>query len=92
MEYIVGLLFAALGGIFFFKSKADKSAVEAKLAVLKAKDEELVKKGKVYDEMIGIVDDTLKQAEIKKEEDKKKRKYMTLGERRAESAKRFGKK
>jgi hypothetical protein len=90
MEYIIAVIGALIGGVFFFKGKAEKNAAKAMMAETKAKDAELEKKGKVYDEMIGIVDDTIKQAALKKEEDKKKRKYMTLAERRAESNKRFG--
>ena len=92
MEYIVGLLLAALGGVFYFKGKADKAAVDAKLANLKGRDTELKKKEEELNEMINIVDEGLKLVEEKKEEAKKKRKHMSLKERRDLSNKRFGKK
>lgn len=38
MEYIIGVILALLGGLFFYKKKADKAAVDSKLAEAKGKD------------------------------------------------------
>lgn len=92
MEILIGLLVAAFGGVFFFKNKADKAAVDAKFATLKAKDEDLKKRQGELDELIGIVDEGIKLAEEKKAAAKDKRKNMSLIERRELSSKRFGKK
>lgn len=92
MEYLVGLLVAALGGIFYFKNKADEASVDAKLAQIKGKDEELKKQQEEVGKVIGFLDEQIKQAKSAAEIKSKKRTFMTLKERKELSSKRFGKK
>jgi hypothetical protein len=92
MEYIIGILFAAIGGVFYFKSKADKAAVDAKLAHIKGRDKELKEQQEELGKVMDFLDEQIKQAKTSSEVKKKIRKHMTLKERRELSNKRFGKK
>lgn len=82
MEIIIGIIMALVGGLFFYKKKADKAAVDGKLAKTKGQDQELELKQEDLERMIAEIDDNIKALEVKKKADKNKRKNMTLAERR----------
>jgi len=81
MEYLIGLLVAALGGVFYFKKKADEAVVEAKLAETKGRDAELKKRQEDVRVAISEIDDSLKKIKAKREADRVKLDNMTLKER-----------
>lgn len=91
MEYLVGLVLALLGGIFYFKGKADKAAVGARIAVTKAKDEALAEEEKLVEEAIQALNEAIITTEEKRKAELKKRKSMTLKERAEEAKNRYKK-
>jgi len=80
MEYIIGLIIILLGGIFHFKKKADNTAIDAKLAKTKGKDEALAQEQFDLEAAIKEIDDNLEKVRKDKEEANKKRKNLTLVE------------
>ena len=91
MEYLIGLIAALIGGIFFYKKKADKNAIDAKLAETKGKDSALIDEAKEVRLAIEEIDKNLKKIKEEREVERKKRKYMTLKERAELAKKKFQK-
>ena len=83
MEIIAGIIVALLGGLFFFKKKADKAAVDSKLAETRGRDQELEISENELEAAIAEIDENL--TKIKEERDKRRNedRNMTLAERRA---------
>jgi len=80
MEYLVGLLIAALGGVFYFKNKADNKAVEVKLAESKGKDEVLAQEQFDLEAAIQEIDNNIAKVKKEKEDAKKKNDNLSLAE------------
>jgi len=78
MEYLIGLLVAALGGIFYYKKKAGDAVVEAKLAEAKGRDAELKQQAKEVTAAIKEIDESLAKIKAKREAEKKKNDNLTL--------------
>lgn len=82
MEYIIGIIVALLGGVFYFKKKADNKAVEAKLAHTKGRDKELSDAAADLKKQIAELDAGIERARKEREARKERDKNMTLAERR----------
>ncbi len=91
MEYLIGIIVALLGGLLFYKKKADKNAVDSKLAETKGRDAELQVSQEEVAEAIKELDKGIKQMAKEKAKADKDRKNMTLKERADEARKRFDK-
>jgi len=76
MDILIALLIAALGGVFYFKKKADESAIDAKLGKTKGQDLELKKEQMTLKEAIKQIDENIK----KLRESKTSQKDKTLAE------------
>lgn len=83
MEYLIGLLIAAIGGLLFFKNKADKATADAKLAEVKGRDKELQITQKELQDFINQVDTNIAKMKAQQEQEARKRKEnnMSLKER-----------
>ena len=84
MELIIGLIVALFGGLIFYKKKADKAAVDTKLAKTRGQDIALKEQ---QDEVKAAIETLDKGIEaMKKEKEakdlKRKNKYMSLKERK----------
>lgn len=82
MEFIVGILVALLGAVFYFKKKAGDASVEAKLARTRGQDKELELTAEELKRQIDEIDDGIEQARKEREERRLAEKRMTLKERR----------
>jgi hypothetical protein len=82
MEYLIGLLVAALGGVFYYKKKAGDASVAAKLAETKGRDAELKQQAKEVKQAIKDIDDSLAKIKAKRTADKKKNDNLSLVELR----------
>lgn len=83
MEYLIGLLVALLGGVFYFKTKADNAAIESKLAHTKGRDKELEMTENELKAAIEEIDKNVDKIVKERAEAKVKNDNMTLAERRA---------
>jgi len=82
MEIIIGIIVALFGGLLFFKKKADKSAVEAKLAETKGRDKELEMTQDELEASIKEIDNNLDRINEERKAKKKADDNLTLAERR----------
>ncbi len=82
MEYLIGVLVALLGGIFYYKKKADDAIVDSKLAETKGKDEVLKQRQEELKSAIKEIDDNIKKMNENREVEKKKNDNLTLAELR----------
>ena len=91
MEYLLGIIAALLGGIFYYRNKAKKSEIEAMLKETKVKDEALKQEEKLIEDAIAALDAGIQAIKKEKEEAAEKRKNMTLKERKEEAKNRYKK-
>jgi len=79
MEYIIGIIFALVGGLLFYRNKAKKAQVDAKLAKTKGRDAHLKI---VQDEVRQAIDD-LDQgiAKMKEKRDSEKESNKNLSDK-----------
>jgi len=82
MEIIIGIIVALFGGLIFYKKKADKSAVDAKLGETKGKDAVLEEAAAELKAQIAEIDNNLEKIRKDKEAERVKSKNLTLAERR----------
>lgn len=88
MEYILGIIAALIGGLFFYKKKADKVAIDAKLSESKGRDRELREQELDLKDAIAEIDANLEK--IRKEREAKNNRTKTLKEIRDELKKKRG--
>lgn len=81
MEYIIGLLVALLGGLFYYKRKYDDAAVEGRLAKRKGQDKVLAEEQKDVEDAIKIIDEAVEKLREKRKADREKDRNLTLKER-----------
>jgi len=81
MEYIVGLLIAAVGAAFYYKNKSDKAGVNAILAETRGKDSELAKDQKEVEDSIKDLDDGINKLKKERVEKRKEREGLTRAQR-----------
>ena len=76
MEYIIGLLVALIGAVFFFKNKADKAKLDALLSETRGRDKELQEQQKDVENAIDEIDAGIKKLkqDRKKERDARAKK------------------
>lgn len=86
MEYLVGIIVALLGGLFYFKNKADQAGANERIAEIKGRDRELAERQADVEQAIKDLDDGIRKMNEKKKSEDKNYKNMTLKER-AEAAK-----
>lgn len=82
MEYIIGLILALVGGLFFYKNKADKASVDGKLAETRGRDKELELSQEELEKQIAELDKGIEKMKADREAKKIKEDNMTLAERR----------
>lgn len=84
MEAIIAIIVAALGGLLYYKNKADKASVAAKLARTEAEDRALKEQQVEVAKAIKVLDDGIEQARRDREIEMKKRELdsLSLAERR----------
>jgi len=80
MEMLIGLLIAALGGLFYFKNRADKAEINSKLAETKGKDSELKKEELRLKDAIAEIDNNIAKAKEDRDKILAARKNKTLQE------------
>jgi len=82
MEIIVMLITALIGGIFYFKRKADKVEQDKKIVEAKAQDKALREYQDELERQIAVLDAGIKKMKQEKiDKDAKRKKYLTLKER-----------
>lgn len=82
MEIIIAIIAALVGGLFFYKNKADKVSVDGKLAETKGQDRGLQNEAEEIKKAIEMLDKGIEAARKEREAEKQKKKSMTLAERR----------
>lgn len=82
MEILIGIIVALLGGVFYFKNKADEKSVESKLAAIKGQDKELEITEEELKAQIAEMDNNIKRIRKERKESKKNIKDLSLAERR----------
>lgn len=90
MEYLIGIILALLGGLIFYKKKADNNAVDVKLAKTKGRDAELQVSQEEVESAIREIDSRIEEIKKEKKERDKDRKNLSLKERAEEAKKRYG--
>lgn len=91
MEYLIGIIVALLGGVFFYRNKAKNNRVDAILAETKGTDRELAEQESLVIQAIKDIDDGIRKEKEKRKAQADKRKNMTLKERADEAKKRYNK-
>lgn len=89
MEYIIGIIVALIGGVFYFKNKADSATVDSKLAKTKGRDIELENHRKIVAEAIKEIDENIEKAKAQRKQEKNNLKNMSLKERAEAAKKRY---
>jgi hypothetical protein len=80
MDYVVGLLIAALGAIFYFKSKADRAKIDAIVGRTEGREDILKQKQDAYKKQVEEINKNIEKA---KDELAKKRAEKLSEEERA---------
>lgn len=88
MDYLIGIILALVGGLLYFKGKADKAAAGSKIANTKGRDQELSERQEEIEKAIQELDAGIKKMKENKE---KQHKYRSLKERAEEAKNRYKK-
>jgi len=86
MEYLISIIVALLGGLFYFKNKADQVSANERIAETKGRDRELAERQADIEQAIKDLDDGIRKMNEEREAERQREKNMTLKER-AEAAK-----
>ena len=91
MEYLIALIVALFGGIFYFKTKADKAETKSKISENKGRDRELAEQQAFIEQAILDLDKGIEK--MNKERHTEKNEYVskTLKERAEEAKNRYKK-
>lgn len=80
MEYLLGLLVAVLGGLFYFKNKSDKAESEVRLGETKIKDAKLETEQVNVQEQVKAIDEGIERMKQERLAERERRKNMSLKE------------
>lgn len=78
MELVIGLIVALFGGLVFFKKKADKAAVDSKLAETRGRDAALREQQEELEAAIRTLDEGIATMKKKREAETRKREFDNL--------------
>jgi type IV secretory pathway VirB6-like protein len=78
MDALFAIIVAAIGGLLYYKNKADKASVEAKLARTQAEDQALKEQQQEVAKAIDILNKGIDQARKDREIELRKREHDSL--------------
>lgn len=91
MEYLIGIIVALIGGVFYFKGKADKADAGSRISLTKGRDIELADQQSIVEQAILDLEEGIKALDEKRKHQKKVHKTKTLKERAEEANDRYKK-
>ena len=91
MEYLIGIIVALVGGIFYYANKSDKALADKCIAETKGRDRELAERQAEVEQAIKDLDDGIQKMNEERKAQANKYESKTLKERADEARNRYKK-
>lgn len=91
MEYLIGIIVALVGGLFYFVNKSSEAVAENKISETKGRDRELAEQQAEIEQALKDLEDGIVKMNQKREKEKAVYRNRTLKERADEARNRYKK-